>query len=217
MADNERNYYVLSENNCKFESFTKEQILSAIQQAVDSGEIKNVDTGFVTKIKEQNKNAGLMFWVGTQAEYNALESKKNNCLYIITDDRRNESIDLIWNNIRQLNDIADGAMQCVYESNDSIPFNVNFTGDGQFKEFDLSFGKYKYDPTRDVVVAEISNKQTIPLVDHCFFALTLKKRGYNDGSYGMKLGICVVSGLGNSTCQYLHISYKLLRKSWGTS
>jgi len=76
MADNERNYYVLSENNCKFESFTKEQILSAIQQAVNSGEIKNVDTGFVTKIKEQNKNAGLMFWVGTQAEYNALESKK---------------------------------------------------------------------------------------------------------------------------------------------
>ena len=50
MADNERNYYVLSENNCKFESFTKEQILSAIQQAVNSGEIKNVDTGFVTKI-----------------------------------------------------------------------------------------------------------------------------------------------------------------------
>ena len=139
MADNERNYYVLSENNCKFESFTKEQILSAIQQAVNSGEIKNVDTGFVTKIKEQNKNAGLMFWVGTQAEYNALESKKNNCLYIITDDRRNESIDLIWNNLRQLNDIADGAMKCVYENNGERLFDVNFTGDGQFKEFDLSF------------------------------------------------------------------------------
>lgn len=217
MADSERNYFVFSENNCKFESLTKEQILSAIEQAVASGKIKDVDTGFVTKIKEQNKNAGLMFWVGNQAEYNALESKKNNCLYIITDDRKNESIELIWNNLGQLNDIADGAMQCVYESNDSIPFEVNFTGDGQFKEFGLSFGDYKYDPTRDVVVAEISNKQTIPLVEHCFFALTLKKKEYNDDSYGMKLGICVVSGLGNATCQYLHVSYKLLRKSYGVS
>ena len=205
MTDSERICYVLSENNCKFEGLTKEQILSAIEQAVDSGKIKDVDTGFITKIKEQNKNAGLMFWVGNQAEYNALESRKN------------ESIELIWNNLGQLNDIADGAMQCVYESNDSIPFEVNFTGDGQFKEFGLSFGDYKYDPTRDVVVAEISNKQTIPLVEHCFFALTLKKKGYNDGSYGMKLGICVVSGLGNATCQYLHVSYKLLRKSYGVS
>ena len=217
MTDSERIYYVLSENNCKFEGLTKEQIFAAIQQAVDSGKIKDVDTGFITKIKEQNKNAGLMFWVGNQAEYNALESKKNNCLYVITDDRKNESIELIWLNLRELNDIADGAMQCVYESNDSIPFDVNFTGDGQFKEFDLSFGDYKYDPTRDVVVAEISNKQTIPLVDHCFFALTLKKKGYNNGTYGMKLGICIVSGLGNSPCPYLHVSYKLLRKSYGVS
>lgn len=217
MADNERNYYVLSENNCKFESFTKEQILSAIQQAVNSGEIKNVDTGFVTKIKEQNKNAGLMFWVGTQAEYNALENKKNNCLYIITDDRRNESIDLIWNNLRQLNDIADGAMQCVYESNDSIPFDVNFTADGQFKEFDLSFGDYKYDPTRDVVVASLAATQEIPLATQCFFALTLRDVSYANGKYGVKLCICVISGLGKLTCPYLNVKYKLLRKSYGVS
>lgn len=217
MADNERNYYVLSENNCKFESFTKEQILTAIQQTVESGKIKDVDSGFVTKIKEQNKNAGLMFWIGTQAEYNALESKKNNCLYIITDDRRNESIDLIWNNLGQLNDIADGAMQCVYESNDSIPFDVNFTGDGQFKEFDLSFGDYSYDPERDVVVASLAAAQEIPLAVKCFFALTLREVSYTNGKHGVKLCICVISGLGQLTCPYLNVKYKLLRKSWGTS
>lgn len=217
MADNERNYYVLSENNCKFESFTKEQILSAIQQAVNSGEIKNVDTGFVTKIKEQNKNAGLMFWVGTQAEYNALESKKNNCLYIITDDRRNESIDLIWNNLGQLNDIADGAMQCVYENNGERLFDVNFTGDGQFKEFDLDFGDYKYDPTRDVVVASLSATQESPEMTKCFFALTLKDFRYENGKYGVRLCICVISGLGTSTCRNLFVKYKLLRKSYGVS
>lgn len=217
MADSERNYFVFSENNCKFESLTKEQILSAIEQAVDSGKIKDVDTGFVTKIKEQNKNAGLMFWVGNQAEYNALESKKNNCLYIITDDRRNESIDLIWNNLGQLNDIADGAMQCVYESLDANPFDVNFTGDGQFKEFVLSFGDYKYDPTRDVVVASLSATQESPETSKCFFALTLKDFRYENGRYGVRLCICVISGLGTSTCRNLFVKYKLLRKSYGVS
>lgn len=80
------NYYVLCKNNCKFEGMTKEQILAAIEQAVSNGEIKDVDTGFVTKIKERNMGAALSFWVGTQAQYNALETKAENCFYIITDD-----------------------------------------------------------------------------------------------------------------------------------
>lgn len=82
----ERKYYVLCENNCKFESMTKEQILTAIEQAISTGEIGDCDTGFITRIKEQNNGAGLTFWVGTQAEYNALDPKVNNCFYIITDD-----------------------------------------------------------------------------------------------------------------------------------
>lgn len=85
MPDN-RKYYVICADNCKFESMTKEQILSAIEQAITTGEIKDVDTGFVTKIKEQNTGAALTFWVGTKAEYNALETKARNCFYIITDD-----------------------------------------------------------------------------------------------------------------------------------
>lgn len=85
MAD-ERNYYVLCSNNCKFEGMTKEQILAAIEQAVSTGEIKDVDAGFVTKIKEQNAATGLSFWVGTQAEYNALTEKVANCFYLVTDD-----------------------------------------------------------------------------------------------------------------------------------
>jgi hypothetical protein len=65
---------------------TKEQIITAIEQAVSSGEIKDVDTGFVTTLKEQNKNTGLKFWVGTSAEYNAIAEKEQNCFYILTDD-----------------------------------------------------------------------------------------------------------------------------------
>lgn len=92
MAD-ERNYYVLCENNCKFPAMTKEQILTAIEQAINNGEIKDVDAGFVTKIKEQNANVGLSFWVGSQTEYNALTEKVNNCFYIITDDTASADID----------------------------------------------------------------------------------------------------------------------------
>lgn len=85
MPDN-RKYYVICADNCKFESMTKEQIFAAIEQAITTGEIKDVDTGFVTKIKEQNTGAALTFWVGTKAEYNAIEEKARNCFYIITDD-----------------------------------------------------------------------------------------------------------------------------------
>ncbi len=83
---NERTYYVISDDNCKFESMTKEQIITAIAQYMDSGEITDVDTGFITTLKEQNHNTGLTFWVGTQAEYNALETHIPNCFYIIADD-----------------------------------------------------------------------------------------------------------------------------------
>lgn len=87
-----RKYYVLCDSNCKFESLTKEQILTAIEQAVSTGEIQNVDSGFVTTLKEANKNTGLKFWVGTNAEYNALDPKPADTFCIITDDSLREDL-----------------------------------------------------------------------------------------------------------------------------
>lgn len=84
---NERIYYVICADGCKFESMTKEQILTAIEQAIRTGEIKDVDTGFVTKIKEQNAGKYISFWVGTQAQYNALTEKPENCMCIFTDEK----------------------------------------------------------------------------------------------------------------------------------
>ena len=84
MAD--RKWYVRCQTGCLAESMTKEQILAAIKQAVEGGSVKDVDTGFITKIVEQNKNTALSFWVGTSAEYNAIKTKEKNCFYIITDD-----------------------------------------------------------------------------------------------------------------------------------
>lgn len=84
----ERKYYVLCGANCKFESMTKEQIIAAIEQAVSTGEIKDIDAGFITKVKEQNAGKNLVFWVGTTAEYNAIpeDERLAECLYIKTDD-----------------------------------------------------------------------------------------------------------------------------------
>lgn len=78
-------YFVLDEKNCLTESMSKEQILAAIVQAVEEGEIRDVDTGFVTKLKESNYNRQIKFWVGTQAEYNAMQNPPDNVLYLITD------------------------------------------------------------------------------------------------------------------------------------
>lgn len=103
-----RTYHVISDDNCKFESMTKEQILAAIQQAIGTGTVSDVDAGFVTRIKEMNKNAGLKFWVGTTAEYNAIQTKETNCFYILTDDTEFEDIETEVNNFRdELNDMGE--------------------------------------------------------------------------------------------------------------
>jgi hypothetical protein len=49
------------------------------------------DAAFITKVKESNAGGMLSFWVGTQAQYNALASIDKNCLYIITDKQANSS------------------------------------------------------------------------------------------------------------------------------
>jgi len=85
-------YYVIGEGNNFYEGMTKEEILAAITQAVSTHAIADVDTGFVTTIKEKNKNNPLSLWVGTEAEYNAIEEKDQNCLYIKTDDSTLEAI-----------------------------------------------------------------------------------------------------------------------------
>lgn len=67
-----------------FEGMTKEQTYSAIESAT-GGTVGDIGA-FITSIKEQNNDAALTFWVGTTAQYNALETKPANCLFILTDD-----------------------------------------------------------------------------------------------------------------------------------
>ena len=89
----ERNYWVLCDDNCRFPAMTKEQILTAIVQAVNEGTIRDIDTGFVTTLKTINGMA-LKFFVGTQSEYEALsEDDKKSVFAIITNDTSKESIE----------------------------------------------------------------------------------------------------------------------------
>ena len=90
MAD--RTYYVLCADNCKFEGMTKEQIITAINNAISTGSVGDVDAGFITKVKATNADKYITFWLGTRAEYNALTTKSENCLYIITDDDSYEQL-----------------------------------------------------------------------------------------------------------------------------
>ena len=85
MSDGKK-YYCFCSSNCKYETMTKEQIMAAITQAVEGGTISDVDTGFVTKVKEKNGGSYVSFWVGTQAQYNSIANREQNCLYIITDE-----------------------------------------------------------------------------------------------------------------------------------
>lgn len=91
--------YVICDQNCKFESMTKEQILTAIMQAVNEGTIENIDAGFVQTIKTVN-GVPLRFFVGEQSAYDALnDEEKQNLFAIITNDTTKEGI---LNSIKEL-------------------------------------------------------------------------------------------------------------------
>lgn len=78
-------YSVIREDGVRVEGLTKEQVYELIQGT--TGKVPaGVDEGFITKLKEQRAQADVSIWVGSNAEYNALETKDDNVLYVVTDD-----------------------------------------------------------------------------------------------------------------------------------
>lgn len=93
----ERKFYVICDDDCRFEGMTKEQILTAIQQAVTDGHVSDPDSAVFSKIKETKSESAIQFWVGTEAEFNKLSAALNSDLvmarmdasgnvYLCTDD-----------------------------------------------------------------------------------------------------------------------------------
>ena len=85
-------YHVIREDGVKVEGLTKEQVYELINGT--TGEIpKGVDEAFITKLKELNEGGNVSFWVGTNAEYNAIEAKDDNTVYVVIDDTFFEDLD----------------------------------------------------------------------------------------------------------------------------
>ena len=68
----EPTYFCFREDNCKFETLTREQIENAITNATGTSTV-DADSAYITKIKESNGNNNLTFWQGTEAQFNALK------------------------------------------------------------------------------------------------------------------------------------------------
>lgn len=179
-------YYVLNDNKCLFEGMTKEQIIAAITQAVETHEIHDVDTGFVTTLKEGNKNNALSFWVGTTAEYNAIDPKVENCFYILTDDTELEDLEAA---IRNVSNVLKG--EVIVDASSSP---MDFTGDGTQLDIPLTSEHDIWDFTLVQVVTEnndcvvcnvapIRNSSTQPPVGATIAGVSTKLVAFNmDGT-----------------------------------
>lgn len=90
-------FYVLCDDDCRYEGMTKEEILTAIEQALEQGYVSDPDGAIFSKIKEVKAGSSVQMWVGTEAEYNAISPipaktaslvrvGDDGVLYICTDD-----------------------------------------------------------------------------------------------------------------------------------
>ena len=103
--------YVICDQNCKFEGMTKEQILTAISQAVESGEIKDIDAGFIQTVKTIN-GVPLRFFVGEKWAYDDLsDEQKENLFAIITNDTTKEELfeelEALQKRVKELSELTD--------------------------------------------------------------------------------------------------------------
>lgn len=72
---NELIVYGVCDCNNKYPVYTREQVLSLLQQAIDDGSLLNIDAEYaaIQKIVDGNGGANIKFWTGTEAEFNALD------------------------------------------------------------------------------------------------------------------------------------------------
>ena len=65
----------IDDGNNKKDVFTTEEVLSILQQAIDSGTLQGIDpdeTPIVAAVRESHNNSDVTFWSGTEAEFNEL-------------------------------------------------------------------------------------------------------------------------------------------------
>lgn len=67
--------YAVCKNNCKYPTYTREQVLSLLQQAITDGSLLDIDAEYaaIRKLIDSNGGDDIIFWTGTEAEFNALD------------------------------------------------------------------------------------------------------------------------------------------------
>lgn len=65
-------FYVVCDDDCRYEGMTREQILTAIEQAVEQGYVSDPDSAVFSQIKELREGASARLWIGTEAQFNEL-------------------------------------------------------------------------------------------------------------------------------------------------
>lgn len=97
-------FYVYCDDNCRYEAMTKEEILTAIEQAIRQGHVSDPDGAVFSRIKEIRAGQCEQLWVGTEDEFNALDPApqygrstvrvgENGVLYLCSDEALFEQID----------------------------------------------------------------------------------------------------------------------------
>lgn len=97
-------FYCVCDDDCRYETMTKEQILTAIQEAVAQGYVSDPDGAVISKIKEIRAGSAAQVWVGNEAQFNAISPApfvgksvvrvgENGVLYLCSDDRTLEDLE----------------------------------------------------------------------------------------------------------------------------
>lgn len=167
MSDGKK-YYCFCSSNCKYETMTKEQILAAITQAVETGSVGDVDTGFITAIKEKNSGRAVTFWVGTQVQYNAIETKDTNCMYIITDDTLRDDM------LKALETATQAASDATEASSNAAAAAAEMTSVDISNKITLNIGTIQDGCTASVKVQKCIYNKALGVV---FFVYLLKYNG----------------------------------------
>ena len=130
----EVNVYALDQLGNSYLTMTKEQIINAIEQYITTGQIDDIDKGFISKILELNAQKNLGFWLGTSAEFQALPEKKENVLYLLTDDPTTDDIEKALTDlndaIKTLNDYVDDEIEKVEKNIDKNAKSIASIKDG---------------------------------------------------------------------------------------
>lgn len=68
------NVFAFCNDNCKHPTYTQEQFLAILQQAIENGTLSGIapDAVTISKIKNLRNSDALQFWSGTEAEFNEL-------------------------------------------------------------------------------------------------------------------------------------------------